>query len=107
MSSFYGNGGYSSGSGSGGGGSLIVGATLDGEGYITLTSTWQEIYDAAAAGKTVVLNAYPYLLNIEYLQVVGIDNSNYIVGFVNTMTIATGPDRYPTTALNGGGGSVK
>jgi len=82
---------------SGGGGSLIVGATIDGEGHPTLTNTWQEIYDAASVGKTVILNANPYLLNIEYLQVVGIDNSGYFVNFYDTMLYATSPNGYPTT----------
>lgn len=91
----------SSGSGSGGGsGSLIVGCTMDGTpeegGSVTLTSTWQEIYDAAASGKIVILK---YHQNISYLQTVGTDNVDYIVSFYNTILVATSPNGYPT--LNG------
>lgn len=88
----------SSGGGSGDGNSLIVKVTINNY-ILTLTSTWQEIYDAVAAGKTVVLDMNPYYPNILCLQMVGIVESDYMVEFHNMVTVATSPNGYPSLDL--------
>ena len=91
-----------SGGGTGDGGSLIVGCTINGtleeNGAVTLTSTWQEIYDAAALGKTVVLDLRPDYEDITYLQ--GISSNNYQVMFSYFELFANSPNDFPTTPNN-------
>ena len=80
----------------GSGGRFIVSATVDEEDHVVLNNTWQEIYDAAAAGKTVVLDTRPYFQNITYLMTVLFEDPNYVVTFYNLSAYATGPNDYPT-----------
>lgn len=85
--------------------------TISGNG--TLNKTWQEIYDAASQGKSVVLVDEQEIGGDVYkaalpLRAVSINTDNappvYYVAFDNQMLQCNSADAYPTSGNAGGGG---
>ncbi len=84
------------GNGGGGGGSLAVRIVGDSPTSLALDNTWQEIYDALAAGRYVLgLDQYEGGVTQHPINNAEINGSDYCVSVGNQVYTANSADGYP------------